>query len=168
MESESITHGVSDFWKHVSHIAIVVKDVGRSLVFYTDVIGMTQVMRPDFDRYRLNATRISIKFLMGTLDLRRTSFLQICFRHGAWLSMGNVDLHLIKGRPAVHGDNDLIVSHIAINIDQDKMQDLRERLTNMGVRFRINISVPDPATDKGTGASPVDQVYLYHCHYLVV
>ena len=28
--------------------------------------------------------------------------------HGAWLTMGNVDLHLIKGRPAVHADDDLV------------------------------------------------------------
>ena len=42
-------------------------------------------------------------------------------RHGAWLTFGNVDLHLIKGRPAVHADDDLIVSHIAIvvSVKQD-------------------------------------------------
>ena len=31
--------------------------------------------------------------------------------HGAWLTMGNVDLHLIKGRPAVHADDDLVTAH---------------------------------------------------------
>ena len=43
--------GVADLWSDINHIAIVVKDVGVSLSFYTQVIGMTQIMRPDFDRY---------------------------------------------------------------------------------------------------------------------
>ena len=34
----------------VGHIAIVVSDVGASLSFYTDVVGMKQIMRPNFDR----------------------------------------------------------------------------------------------------------------------
>ncbi len=42
--------GVGDLWTEVNHVAIVVTDVGRSLHFYTDVVGMKQVMRPDFDR----------------------------------------------------------------------------------------------------------------------
>ena len=43
--------GVSDLWTNVNHIAIVVSNVGTSLSFYTDVVGMKQVLRPDFDRY---------------------------------------------------------------------------------------------------------------------
>ena len=42
--------GVSDLWSSVNHIAIVVSDVGTSLSFYTDIIGMKQVFRPNFDR----------------------------------------------------------------------------------------------------------------------
>ena len=42
--------GVNDLWTSVNHIAIVVSDVGTSLSFYTDVVGMKQVMRPNFDR----------------------------------------------------------------------------------------------------------------------
>ena len=45
------SRGVSELWTGVNHIAIVVSDVGKSLVFYTDVIGMKQVFRPNFDRY---------------------------------------------------------------------------------------------------------------------
>ena len=52
MTREATVQGVSDLWEHVNHIAIVVSDVGRSLAFYTHVVGMTQVMRPNFDRYR--------------------------------------------------------------------------------------------------------------------
>jgi hypothetical protein len=54
------------------------------LAFYTDVLGFQQIRRPNFDR------------------------------HGAWLTMGNLELHLIKGAPAVHDGEDLIVSHIAL------------------------------------------------------
>ena len=70
--------------------------------------------------------------------------------------MGNIDLHLIKGEPAVHSDDNLIVSHIAITIGDGNMNTLRERLTLMGVSFRTNVSVPNPAT----GSKPVDQVRL--------
>ena len=44
--------GVSNLWSSVNHIAIVVSDVGRSLQFYTEVVGMKQILRPDFDRLR--------------------------------------------------------------------------------------------------------------------
>ena len=36
---------------NVNHIAIVVSDVGISLSFYINVIGMKQINRPDFDRH---------------------------------------------------------------------------------------------------------------------
>ena len=42
--------GVSGHWRGVNHIALVVADVGKSLQFYADVVGMKQVLRPDFDR----------------------------------------------------------------------------------------------------------------------
>ena len=42
--------GVSSLWTNVNHIAITVSDVGRSLAFYTDIVGMKQVLRPNFDR----------------------------------------------------------------------------------------------------------------------
>merc|ERR1711976_1002374 len=94
--------GVEGHWSSVNHIAIVVSNVGRSLAFYTNVVGMKQVFRPNFDR------------------------------HGAWLTFGNVDLHLIKGRPAVHPDDDLICSHIAITVSD--MDSLRKRLKNLDVQ----------------------------------
>ena len=79
-------------------------------------------------------------------------------RHGAWLTMNNVDLHLIKGRPAVHADDDLIVGHIAITVSGEKMNHLRERLTSMGVKFRKNVSVPNPTITNGPNKGRVDQV----------
>merc|ERR1712106_484975 len=96
--------GVSDMWSSVNHMAIVVSDVGRSCAFYGGTLGMEQIMRPDFDR------------------------------HGAWLTLGNIDLHLIKGRPAVHPDDDLIVGHIALNVGREEdMERLVTRLKTLDV-----------------------------------
>jgi catechol-2,3-dioxygenase len=45
-----LSRGVAGLWKGVNHIAIVVNNVGTSLAFYTDIVGMQQVRRPNFDR----------------------------------------------------------------------------------------------------------------------
>ncbi|CAF1461691.1 unnamed protein product [Adineta ricciae] len=63
--------GLGNLITRLNHIAITVYDVGRSVSFYVDVLGFQQIRRPSFDR------------------------------HGAWLTMGNVELHLIKGIPAI-------------------------------------------------------------------
>ena len=44
------SRGISKLWTSVNHVALVVSDVGRSLAFYSDVVGMRQVLRPNFDR----------------------------------------------------------------------------------------------------------------------
>jgi len=112
--------GVSDMWSSVNHMAIVVSDVGRSCAFYGGTLGMEQIMRPDFDR------------------------------HGAWFTLGNIDLHLIKGRPAVHPDDDLIVGHIALNVGREEdMERLVTRLKTLDVEYRENVSVPNPDSDIG-------------------
>ena len=69
--------------------------------------------------------------------------------------MGNIDLHLIKGRPAVHSDDDLIVSHIAITVDNERMSELHQRLQNMEIKFRTNVSVPNPLIGR-----PIRQVMM--------
>ena len=96
----------------MNHIAIIVSDVGRSLAFYTEIIGFQQIQRPNFDR------------------------------HGAWLTMGNLELHLIKGVPNAPSGRDLIVSHIAL--DTNEPHKVLEKLLEYEVPFRQNISVPDP------------------------
>ena len=54
----------------------------------------------------------------------------------------------MQGKPAVHGDHDLIVSHIALTVDAAKMEEVRVRLKQFGVPSRRNVSVPNPkATD---------------------
>jgi len=138
IEKAVVNPGVSDLWSSVNHVAIVVSDIGRSCAFYGGVLGMEQIMRPDFDR------------------------------HGAWFTLGNVDLHLIKGRPAVHSDEDLIVGHIALNVGREEdMERLMERLEKLGVKYRENISVPNPDSDLGrvvqTFVRDPDGYYLEFC-----
>lgn len=53
----------------VNHIAFIVSDVGKSSHFYSEILGLQQVRRPDFDR------------------------------HGAWFTGGNIEFHLILGLP---------------------------------------------------------------------
>lgn len=79
--------GIADHVKGVNHIGILVSDVARSLKFYKNIMGFEQIRRPNSD-----AT-------------------------GAWLTMGNCELHLIKGEPLVYTGDDLVVGHISINID---------------------------------------------------
>ena len=105
-------HGMGDLIRSVNHIAIIVSDVGRSLAFYTEIIGFQQIQRPNFDR------------------------------HGAWLTMGNLELHLIKGVPNAPSGRDLIVSHIALETTQPHK--VLEKLLEYEVPFRQNVSVPDP------------------------
>ena len=104
--------GMGDLIRSVNHIAIIVADVGRSLAFYIEIIGFQQIQRPNFDR------------------------------HGAWLTMGNLELHLIKGVPNAPTGRDLIVSHIALETEQPHK--VLEKLLEFEVPFRQNISVPDP------------------------
>ena len=80
--------GMGDFIRSVNHIAIILSDVGRSLAFYTEIIGFQQIQRPNLHR------------------------------HGAWFTMGTLKLHLIKGVPNAPSGRDLIVSHIALDTNE--------------------------------------------------
>ena len=109
--------GLADHVKSVNHIAILVSDVSRSTSFYRNVIGLEQIRRPNFDS------------------------------HGAWFTMGNCELHLIKGKPVVHEGDDLVVGHISL--DAENIGGVLEKLQKMNVPFRKNTSVPAGA-DAGT------------------
>ena len=101
--------GVGDLLLKVNHIAITVSDVGRSLNFYVDILGFQQIRRPTFDR------------------------------HGAWLTMGNIELHLIKGIPAIPPVDNLQVTHIALetlHIDQ-----VVHKLRELNIDLRQSLSV---------------------------
>ncbi len=45
--------GLGDLLSKVNHIAITVSDVGKSLSFYVDILGLQQIRRPTFDRCAL-------------------------------------------------------------------------------------------------------------------
>lgn len=101
--------GLGDLIKKVNHIAITVSDVGKSLGFYVDILGLQQIRRPTFDR------------------------------HGAWLTMGNIELHLIKGIPAIPPFDNLQTSHIALetpNLDQ-----VVEKLHRLNIDIRQSFNV---------------------------
>ena len=102
--------GLGNLVMGVNHISFVVSDVGRSVSFYTDILGLQQVGRPNLDR------------------------------HGAWLTTGNVELHLIKGTPLVHTGDNLIVCHWALDVSDPDLA--FQRLREMRVPFEINVSVP--------------------------
>eukprot|EP00931_Biecheleriopsis_adriatica_P069229 TRINITY_DN4309_c0_g1_i4.p1 TRINITY_DN4309_c0_g1~~TRINITY_DN4309_c0_g1_i4.p1 ORF type:complete len:337 (-),score=61.62 TRINITY_DN4309_c0_g1_i4:302-1312(-) len=118
--------GCRDLIRGVNHIALVVRDIGRSVHFYVDVLGFDLIDRPNFDR------------------------------HGAWLSMGNIQLHLIKGTPDVcqgKHPNDLIVSHVALDISDVNavVKRLKELQRNKApeLRWRQNVSVPTAKQSAG-------------------
>jgi len=118
-------NGLSDLIVRVNHIALVVQDIGESLAFYTSVLGFHQIDRPNFDR------------------------------HGAWLSMGNIQLHLIKGIPHTRRGqhpHDLIVSHIALDVRDTSsiLQRIKQVQANFDGTFcwRQNISVPTQETSR--------------------
>jgi catechol 2,3-dioxygenase-like lactoylglutathione lyase family enzyme len=72
-DAASAGRGVRKFWGNVNHIAIVVSDVGRSLEFYCDVIGMEQIQRPDFDRL----SKIAV-FLLQTNPRTDAELFRVC------------------------------------------------------------------------------------------
>lgn len=116
-----LKRGLGEVIHKANHIALIVSDVGRSAKFYSDVLGLQQIRRPDFDR------------------------------HGAWFTMGNMELHLIKGVPVVHSGKDLIVGHISIETyDIDKVPEILKRLH---VPFRQNVSVPKGKMAQGSGTN---------------
>jgi len=120
-DPQRVKHGLGEVVHKSNHIAVIVSDVGRSADFYANVIGLQQIRRPNFDR------------------------------HGAWFTMGNIELHLIKGEPLVHSGKDLIVNHIAIETtDIDRVPEI---LTAAGVPFRQNVSVPKGTMQSGAGTN---------------
>ncbi len=58
------------------------------------------------------------------------------------MTFGNLELHLIKGRPVVPAGDDLMVSHVAISVRD--VNGLMRRMSEMGIEFRTSRAVPDP------------------------
>ena len=59
----------------------------------------------------------------------------------------------------MHPDDNLIVGHIALEVELEGMMKVRERLQQLGWKSRKNVSVPNP--DKA--GTPVDQVKTACC-----
>lgn len=112
-EMPNVSRGLGPFIGKANHIALIVSDVGKSAKFYAEVLGFKQVPRPNFDE------------------------------HGAWFTMGNLELHLIKGIPIVHSGDDLIVGHISL--ETEHIEKIPGMLKKLGVPFRQNVSVPAEA-----------------------
>eukprot|EP00438_Fugacium_kawagutii_P016446 Skav207236 [mRNA] locus=scaffold523:118248:119195:+ [translate_table: standard] len=105
--------------------AIIVSDVGRSLAFYTEIIGFQQILRPNLDHY------------------------------GAWLTLGNLELHLIEGVPKVPTARDLIVSHIALETDYPHK--VLEKLVEFGVGRKSQCQIPRPDPELGGSRSETSE-----------
>jgi len=115
--------GIGKWLMKADHIAITVEDVERSVRFYRDILGLQPINRPDFDRA------------------------------GAWFTVGNVELHLIKGPPCVPTRGHLICPHLAIEVTDTEA--VHKWLLEHDVEFEINVSVP-----KGVGEGSVTQLFL--------
>lgn len=74
---------------------------------------------------------------------------------GAWFTVGNIELHLIKGKAFVPTGEDLIVPHLAI--ETDSVDACIEKLNAMNppIKFQLNVSVPT-----ADGAKVVKQIFL--------
>ncbi|UJR29375.1 hypothetical protein I4U23_010587 [Adineta vaga] len=101
--------GLGDLITRLNHITITVSDVGKSLSFYVDILGLQQIRRPNFDR------------------------------HGAWLTMGNVELHLIKGIPVVPSACNLQVGHLAL--ETSNIDVVLEKLRALNIDVYQNLSL---------------------------
>lgn len=105
-----------------THIAMLVSDVGASAAFYSNILGLKQLFRPDFDR------------------------------HGAWFSMGSVELHLIKGGPTSHvGRDHLVVGHIAMEVEN--IDAVEAALNHLEYPYQQNVTVPKVAVKAGEGTN---------------
>ncbi|CAF1607582.1 unnamed protein product, partial [Adineta ricciae] len=112
----------------LNHIAITVYDVGRSVSFYVDVLGFQQIRRPSFDR------------------------------HGAWLTMGNVELHLIKGIPAIPSVDNLQVNHLAF--ETSNLNEVLIQLHRLKIEIRQNLSVTNAHRLISEGKPVVTQYFF--------
>jgi glyoxylase I family protein len=95
--------------KAFHHAAIRVTDVERARHFYVDVLGFKQIARPDVDR------------------------------PGAWLSLGDAQVHLIRGPVAQYDAEPGMATrpHLAIVIDD--FADAAAELEKHGIKHRVVI-----------------------------
>jgi catechol 2,3-dioxygenase-like lactoylglutathione lyase family enzyme len=120
--------GLCDLVVKVSHIAITVSDVGKALDFYVNILGLQQIRRPNFDR------------------------------HGAWLTLGNIELHLIKGIPAIPLVDNLQTAHIAL--ETTDINEVLSKLHELNIDVRQNISVTNATASMPKLKSSIIQYFF--------
>jgi catechol 2,3-dioxygenase-like lactoylglutathione lyase family enzyme len=120
--------GLGDCLTKLNHIAITVSDVGKSLHFYVDILGLQQIRRPSFDR------------------------------HGAWLTMGNIELHLIKGLPTIPSVDNLQVAHLAFETLQ--INEVVHKLHKLNIGVRQSLSVTNAHKSISNGKPVVIQYFF--------
>ena len=120
--------GLGDLILKANHIAITVSDVGRSLSFYVDILGLQQIRRPQFDR------------------------------HGAWLTMGNVELHLIKGIPLIPPVDNLQVGHISF--EASDINEVLRKLREFKIRYRRNLAIAHPRPNDPQHKAGIIQYFI--------
>lgn len=120
--------GLGDLILKANHIAITVSDVGRSLAFYVDVLGLQQIRRPHFDR------------------------------HGAWLTMGNIELHLIKGIPLIPVVDNLQVGHMSF--EASNIEEVLRKLREFKIPYRRNLAITHPQPKDPTKKVGVIQYFI--------
>lgn len=82
----------------------------KSLYFYSKILGFHQIRRPNIER------------------------------EGAWLTLGNIDLHLVYGKPVDHSGEDLIGNHISF--ETKNLSEVLQRLKEMGIPFKTFVITP--------------------------
>jgi catechol 2,3-dioxygenase-like lactoylglutathione lyase family enzyme len=120
--------GLGDLLIKANHIALTVSDVGKSLSFYVDILGFQQIRRPTFDR------------------------------HGAWLTMGNIELHLIKGIPVLPPVDNLQVGHIAL--ETLHIDEVVSKLRELNVHIRQSLSVTNAHKSISKKKSHIIQYFI--------
>jgi hypothetical protein len=93
-------------------------------------------------------------FLFKNEHIMSSNLLQIDIISGAWLTMGNVELHLIKGIPV---DN-LQVAHIAI--ETTNVNEVIYKLRELNIDIRQSLSVTNSYKPKSKDKSRIIQYFL--------
>ena len=120
--------GLGHLIMKVNHIAITVSNVGRSLNFYVDILGLQQIRRPHFDR------------------------------HGAWLTMGNIELHLIKGIPLIPPIDNVQVGHISF--ETQDIDGVLRKLREYKIRYRQSLAIIEPQSTESKKKSGIVQYFI--------
>lgn len=99
----------------ISHIALIVKDLQIAKNFYSDVLNLEEMDRPNF------------------------------FIKGLWYKLGKSQLHLMlyenATEPSVHPLNETVQPHFAIAVTEKDFFSIIQKLKSAGTRFIGDIEI---------------------------